>query len=145
MEHEHGASQAMAEGRSLSRNEKLVHGVLMSARKPLSAYTILDALRPKGFKAPLQVYRALDRLVGRGLAHRLESLNSFVACRHPGCGAHEIAAFSICESCGRVREYSDHKLAQSVEAIAGIDDFEVKQTVIELRGTCSSCTAKPNN
>lgn len=46
--------------RDLTRNQTLVFDVLSKADGPLSAYTILDQLRDDGFRAPLQVYRALE-------------------------------------------------------------------------------------
>ena len=66
----------------LTKNQSLVFETLQRADQPISAYTILDRLRDHGFRAPLQVYRALDKLVEAGLVHRLESLNAFVACAH---------------------------------------------------------------
>ena len=53
-----------------------------------------------GLRAPLQVYRALDKLVETGLVHRLESLNAFVACAHKHCHDDCASAFAICEKCG---------------------------------------------
>ena len=47
----------------LTKNQSLVFDALSQAGAPLSAYGILDLLRDKGFRAPLQVYRALDKLV----------------------------------------------------------------------------------
>jgi len=44
----------------LTRNQSLVFDVLEKAEGPLSAYTILDKLSDQGFRAPMQVYRALD-------------------------------------------------------------------------------------
>jgi Fur family transcriptional regulator, zinc uptake regulator len=67
---------------NLTKNQALVLDVLSRAEQPMSAYTILDKLRDNGFRAPLQVYRALEKLLDFGLVHRLESLNSFVACSH---------------------------------------------------------------
>src|SRR5690606_5865135 len=61
----------------LTRNQELVLGALNGSGGRLSAYDILDRVRGKGIRAPLQVYRALDKLVERGLAHRLESLSAF--------------------------------------------------------------------
>ena len=81
----------------LTRNQSLVFNALTRAPGPLSAYSLLDQLRDKGLRAPLQVYRALDKLVAFGMVHRLESLNAFVACRHPDCETHENIAFTICE------------------------------------------------
>ena len=96
----------------LTKNQALVFDVLEKAEGPLSAYTILDKLRDHGFRAPLQVYRALEKLLEYGVVHRLESINSFVACAHPGenCHSHGIVAFAICESCGQVMEFHDHEV-----------------------------------
>ena len=47
----------------LTKNQQLVLDALCGAEGPLSAYTILDQLREQGFRAPPQVYRALDKLV----------------------------------------------------------------------------------
>ncbi len=52
------------------------------AGRPVSAYEIIDSLRDKAILAPQTVYRSLDRLIASGAAHRLESLNAFVACSH---------------------------------------------------------------
>ena len=58
----------------LTKNQSLVMSALSKAEGPLSAYSILDELRDQGFRAPLQVYRALEKLMDVGLVHRLESL-----------------------------------------------------------------------
>ncbi|MEM9473214.1 MAG: Fur family transcriptional regulator [Pseudomonadota bacterium] len=125
----------------LTKNQALVMGALTRSDSPLSAYTILDQLRNDGFRAPLQVYRALDKLVEFGMVHRLESLNAFVACRHPGCDDHETVVFMICETCGRVQELSDDALANRVEFLADEARFALKNTTIELRGICRNCQA----
>jgi len=125
----------------LTKNQSLVMGALDKASGPLGAYTILDRLRDKGFRAPLQVYRALDKLVEYGLVHRLESLNAFVACRHPGCESHETTAFMICEACGKVSEITDTTLADRLAALAREAQFALKTTTIELRGLCRACKA----
>lgn len=133
-EHVHTTSE-------LTKNQALVMGALSQSDSPLSAYTILDQLRDDGFRAPLQVYRALDKLVEFGLVHRLESLNAFVACRHPGCDAHQTIAFMICETCGQVNEISDTSLAERLKQLASKASFALKKSTVELRGICSSCQA----
>ena len=62
-----------------SRNELLAYDFLEDTGKPASAFEILDALRDEGLRAPLQVYRALSKLIDSGSVHRIESLNAFVA------------------------------------------------------------------
>ena len=64
-------------------NNEQVYRVLRSAQGPMTAYEILDAVRPQGISAPPTVYRALNRLMREGLAHRVESKNAYVACSDP--------------------------------------------------------------
>jgi len=96
----------------LTKNQLCVLEKLETASGPLSAYTLLDQLRERGFRAPLQVYRALDTLVKSGFVHRLESINSFVACAEPHDHSHSMTAFAICDTCGQVTEMSDHGLCR---------------------------------
>ncbi len=123
----------------LTKNQSLVMKALSSADGPLSAYSILDQLRDQGLRAPLQVYRALEKLVEFGLVHRLESLNAFVACSQPDCDAHPTIAFTICEDCGHVTEISDDTLAKRLGVVAKSGDFQLSKSVVELRGTCADC------
>jgi len=125
----------------LTKNQTLVYGALSHAGEPLSAYAILDRLRDKGLRAPLQVYRALDELIEFGLIHRLESLNSFVACQHPECGNRESMVFTICESCGKVSEVADDMVEKQLKHLATRDGFVMTSSIIELRGYCRRCSA----
>ena len=127
---------------NLTKNQSLVFGVLSNAESPLSAYSILDILRDEGFKAPLQVYRALNVLQKVGLIHRIECLNAFVACSQPDCGSHEYIAFAICEICEKVTEFSNDSVKSGLEFWAGTQKFQLQQTVIELRGKCQTCLVK---
>lgn len=125
--------------RNLTRNQSLVFEALTAADAPLSAYGILDVLRDDGLRAPLQVYRALDKLVEAGLVHRLESINAFVACSHPHDHRSRIIAFAICGVCGQVTEFSDETVERRLGQWASEHGFRPDKTVIEIRGTCSGC------
>ena len=83
----------------ISKKQTLVMDLLKNTKGPLSAYDILDKLHNFGFRAPLQVYRALDILIELGLVHRLETLNAFVACQHKNCESNykKTTMFTICE------------------------------------------------
>jgi len=96
-------------------------------------------LRDDGFRAPLQVYRALDKLRELGLVHRIESLNAFVSCAHPAGQAHGAVAFAICENCGGVTEFSRQDVVKQLADWARSEGFEAHATVIELRGLCGTC------
>ena len=54
----------------LTKNQLKVLEKLEAATGPLSAYTLLDQLREFGFRAPLQVYRAIDTRIKACFVHR---------------------------------------------------------------------------
>jgi Fur family zinc uptake transcriptional regulator len=129
----------------LTKNQLKVLEKLEAATGPLSAYTLLDQLREFGFRAPLQVYRALDTLIKAGFAHRLESLNAFVACSgahdHGHGHPHRMTAFAICDQCGQVAEFSDPLVGERLDAWVASTGFVTKKAVLEFRGTCAKCAA----
>ncbi len=131
----------MADRDNLTRNQTKVLARLEAAAGPLSAYALLDQLREDGFRAPLQVYRALDGLIGAGLAHRLESMNAFVACCEPHDHHHRMTAFAICDGCGQVSELSDDAVAHRLEGWVAATGFSPKRAVIEFRGVCATCAS----
>lgn len=137
MAHSHGNS------RPLTDKQKIVLDALMKSDVPLSAYALLDQLRDDGFRAPLQVYRALEKLTEGDYVHRLESLNAFVACRHSGCDteAPHTVLFAICERCNRVQEESDPSLFSTLSTLAERANFSFNSSVIELKGLCADCKA----
>ncbi|MGI9374306.1 MAG: Fur family transcriptional regulator [Hyphomicrobiales bacterium] len=124
---------------TLTKNQELVLGALTGADAPLSAYAILDKLRDDGLKAPLQVYRALEKLTESGLVHKVESLNSFVACAHPECHSANLIAFAICEKCGDVSEFSDTDIEDKLAHWWKSNRFTPSTMTLELRGACESC------
>lgn len=126
---------------SLTRNQLLVLEKLEAAGGPVSAYALLDGLRDEGFRAPLQVYRALDRLTKAGMVHRLESLNSFVACSEHHHHADALTAFAICEKCGQVAELSDPSIGKVLGDWVSGTGFRPGSAVIEFRGLCKDCAA----
>lgn len=126
-----------ADIKELPRNAQRVLGVLKEAGKPLSAYEVLDQLRPLGVTAPPTVYRSLDRLVTNGLIHRLESLNAFVACSEGH--AHGPSAFAICTGCRTVVEMESRTLPGDLESWADKEGFAISSVAIEVLGQCSDC------
>jgi Fur family zinc uptake transcriptional regulator len=140
MAHSH-ADHDHAHPPELTRNQGLVLGTLHSASAPLSAYDILDRLRDDGLRAPLQIYRALEKLIEQGHAHRLESLNAFVCCANAHAHRNGLAAFAICEKCGRVDEFSDEVVKKRLGKWADEAGFTPAQTTIEVRGVCAGCNS----
>lgn len=118
--------------------DKLIVEALRDAQRPVSAYELIDQLRDKGVTAPPTVYRALNRLIADGLAHRLESLNAFVACKHPSHRGNVV--FAICEECGSVTEFDEPAAVERLAAWAAKAKFAVREMTLELRGLCLACT-----
>lgn len=123
---------------TLTDTQREALAALRAAGGPLTAYEVLEALRVGRRSAgPPTAYRALARLQELGLAHRLESLNAYVAC----CGEHGDGepAFSICDDCGSVRELAAAQVAADIAALVEPGGFAPTKAVIELHGRCADC------
>ena len=122
----------------LTKNQILVLDTLKAAPKPQTAYSLLEQLKEHGLKAPPQIYRALEKLLTLGLIHKLESINSFVACQHSDCG-HQIAGFAICDGVIKFLKLSmiiwSHKSVQWPRQRA----WYPKKSTMEIHGLCRSC------
>lgn len=121
-----------------STNTRRVLGILQRARTPLTAYEILSAAREHDINAPPTVYRALNKLIEQGLAHRLESLNAYMACTDES-HHHAAAVFAICNGCGQVEELHDSRAISCLKSEALEKGFTINDTVIELKGVCVTC------
>lgn len=114
--------------------------LVWDSHRPVGAYALLDRLREDGRgAAPPTVYRTLDFLLARGLIHRIESLNAFVGCSHPG--ADHPVQFLICKQCGAAAELEDPNLGEALERRAAAQGFSIESRVIELSGECAACQA----
>lgn len=122
--------------------DRMIAAALRDAGRPVSAYELIDQLRDEAVLAPQTVYRALGRLIAEGQAHRLESLNAFVACQHLKHGDGEATVFAICETCGTVNEFDSDKSLAALRAWAKVQHFEIRQMTLELRGRCGNCHTK---
>ena len=120
-EHSHATMDELeaicrARGGRMTRSRKAVLAKLLAAKLPMTAYELVDELRlTDGAATPAGVYRCLDFLLEHGLAHRLETTRSFVACGHPD-HAHAVQ-FLICRQCGTVVETEDKKVEAATESL----------------------------
>jgi Fur family transcriptional regulator, zinc uptake regulator len=146
--HHHGDALAEAEAHCARRGLKLtdmrrhVFQSLAAAPGAMGAYDLIDALAAHGHKrlAPISIYRALDFLMEAGLAHKIESLNAFVACPHLH-GADDVVVFLICDSCGRVEEATSDDVSKALSSLARGMRFAPRGQVIEMKGRCAACGA----
>ncbi len=133
-----GEAMVAESGARLTPVRRRVLEILLEAHRALGAYELLNRLVSEGFgNQPPLVYRALDFLEEQGLAHRIQRLNAFAACMHPG-EAH-VPAFLICRVCHSVAEATAAPvLAALREATAG-SGFAVERASIEALGLCPAC------
>lgn len=127
-------------GQRLTRQRRAVVRQLLAAGRALSAYELLERLRPEDRRVtPAGVYRTLDFLIELGVVHRLESKRSFVLCHHPDT-PHPVQ-FLICRGCGQVVEAEDARVAAATERLGDRLGFALDQRIVELTGLCGHCRA----
>jgi Fur family zinc uptake transcriptional regulator len=132
-----------AEQRCVEAEERLtgprrrVLELLLSADGPVKAYDLIAGFGEGGEAAkPPTVYRALEFLERLGFAHRLESLNAYVACRRSG--DRHAAAFLICDCCGATQEF-EPDLTGGIERAGAARGYQVRSVTLEARGLCPAC------
>ena len=129
----------MQKQHSLSKNQQIILDLIVKSSEPLKAYSILFNFKKKGINAPLQVYRALDKLVEIGKIHKIESRNAFIACQNSSCQISKATAFSICESCENVSEISNSKLSKYLANFADEAGMKYNKYNLEFFGLCKKC------
>ncbi len=154
-DHAHGLKGSSLEG-ALDRAERRVEAagerltpirrraldLLLRAGGPVKAYDLMAGFGPGGEPAkPPTVYRALDFLMKRGLVHKIERLNAFMACGHAEGDEAHTAAFLVCDCCGDAREIEPPPSA-AVEAAAKASGYALTGVTLEAHGLCPDCAAQ---
>ncbi len=146
-EHHEGESLAEAAQRAFERAGEQwtpmraqIFAALSGSTKPASAYDLAEAVsKVTGRRvAANSVYRILDVFVAANLARRVESANAYIANTHPDC-EHD-CIFLVCDSCGQASHVDDDGLTGAVRQAAEKAGFTRLRPVIEVRGSCASCS-----
>tara|TARA_B100000242_G_scaffold174193_1_gene124778 strand:+ start:1148 stop:1543 length:396 start_codon:yes stop_codon:yes gene_type:complete len=127
---------------NLSKNQQIIFDLIDKSPQPLKAYSILFNVQKKGIKAPLQVYRALDKLVEIGKIHKIESRNAFIACQNSSCQISKATAFSICENCEKVTEINNSNLSKYLTSFKDKNGMKYNKYNLEFFGLCKKCISK---
>ena len=127
---------------NLSKNQQIVLNIIEKAKGPVKAYSILNNVQKKGINAPLQVYRALDKLIKIGKIHKVESRNAFIACKNTNCEVSNATAFSICQACEKVTEIINSKLSKYLKSFQDNTGMKYKKYNLEFFGLCQKCKSK---
>ena len=127
-----------AKGLRFTPLRRRVLELVWSSHKPVGAYALLDQLRDEDLgSAPPTIYRALEFLIEHGMIHRIERMNAFVGCSHPG--ENHRGFFLICGECGNAEELESATLAESIAASAGRRGFAAREMTLEVTGLCGQC------
>ncbi|HEX6859685.1 MAG TPA: transcriptional repressor [Caulobacteraceae bacterium] len=134
---ERAEARCEAADQQLTGPRRRVLELLLRASHPLKAYDLIAAFGQDGSPAkPPTVYRALEFLSRQGFAHRIESLNAYVACRQEP-DAHA-AAFLICDCCGCTREIAS-QMSDPIKAMGRAAGYSLTGVTIEAHGLCADC------
>ena len=126
-----------AEGERMTPPRMRVLELLLAAGEPVKAYVLIARFGGDGQPAkPPTVYRALEFLERKGLAHRIASISAYVACTS-GSVDHA-AAFLICDCCGATTEVSA-PVAGDLGRAAEAAGYAIARTTIEAHGRCPAC------
>ena len=126
----------------LTNNQQTVLTLLEGSKEPLKAYAILFDIQKKGIKSPLQVYRALDKLIEIGKVHKIESKNSYIACNNTDCSSETSTSFLICKLCDDVTELKKNNLSKYFSKQSEKSNFKYSKHNLEIYGECKTCTNK---
>lgn len=127
-------------GRRFTPIRRKVLQLLLQHQRSLKAYELLHEIRAVHPNAtPPTVYRALDFLLEEGLVHKVDSLNTFIACGDAAGAPHNLLV--VCTGCGAVAEIHDdivrNRLAKRIES-AG---FRLAGQEMEVKALCPGCLA----
>lgn len=131
------------QGLRLTRQRRAVLRQLALEGRALSAYELLERLRPEdGRSTPAGIYRALEFLIEAGLVHRLESTRSFILCdlSEPPAAPHA-GQLLICRVCGTVAEAEDAELTAAAARLGATLGFVIDARAVEFTGRCRRCCA----
>ena len=126
----------------LTNNQLTVLNLLEQSKEPLKAYAILFNIQKKGIKSPLQVYRALDKLIEIGKVHKIESKNSYIACNNVNCSSQTSTSFLICKMCDKVTELKKNNLSSYFSKLSELSNFKYTKHNLEIYGSCKNCKNK---
>ncbi|SBS34269.1 Zinc uptake regulation protein [Vibrio toranzoniae] len=133
----------LTRGKQLTTKRKLILTALLDAKKPLSAYELVDYCNDN-FAQNIQamsVYRILDFLEAEHFVHKLNTSSKYVVCSQIECDYdHGVPQFLICSQCGKVSEIAvEANVVSSVCANARQEGFTVLSPQFEISCVCDDC------
>lgn len=127
-------------GVRLTPQRLAIAAVLAQTGKETSAQELYERVRKKHpYIGRATVFRSVDRLVGAGLAQRLERpghVSAYIWCA-PGHHHH-----LICTTCRTVEDLDEESVAPLAETIARQRGFRVDHATLDFYGECRTCATR---
>lgn len=128
-------------GGRLTAQRKEVLELLLLRGGSAKAYDLQDDMRARhGRVAPSTVYRALEFLMAQHLVHRVDALNTFIACNAEHQAHHPLLL--VCSHCEAVTELQDDEACEIVLGRLRQADSGFLGSDIEVKGVCGKCRAQ---
>lgn len=123
----------------LTSMRKCILFILWQSEKPLKAYELLnELLSVKPNAKPPTVYRVLDYFVACGVAHKIESIQSYTLCCEPKKHLPS-EILMVCNQCHAVHEVYDKAMHTLMQQLSKDNAFYLGQDAIEVKGFCNAC------
>lgn len=131
--------QSKISGQRWTETRAQVYEGLLHMAKPATAYQLLEEVsrRNKRSVKPASIYRSLEALINISVVAKIESLNSFIACKHPEHKHQHV--FLVCDHCGQIDEITDQGISGQLAKGAATKGFKSNRQVLELHGDCQTC------
>ena len=134
-----GERRLRAAGKRVTRQRRLVLGILGQAGGHLNAYEIHERGRRLDTSLSLStVYRTLGMLKDARLVRELHLDGQH---HHYELDDKDSHSHLVCLDCGRVLEVESSPLARAAEAVGNAHGFEIASAEVELSGYCAECNA----
>ncbi|MDP5280031.1 hypothetical protein Q9Q95_13945 [Sphingomonas sp. DG1-23] len=115
--------------------DELLVVLLEREARPLTGLMLIEMLRDQGETVTASlVFRALHKLVERGILHRLLTCRGYVPTHAP----EEI--YLHCTACGAVGRVTGETSFQKIAEAAERCGFRVTRPIVEVEGRCAQCS-----
>ena len=126
-------------GTKRSSKRDLIVNAFLKQEGHLSADDLVDVIKREDHRiSRATVYRTLQWMEEAGIARKVDFGEGRFRFEHSY--RHPRHFHLICKSCNRSYEFLSSDIEQLVEEVAAARAFTSRQTVVQIYGTCASCT-----
>lgn len=120
--------------RAAGELDALILTLLESEDRPLTGLMLAEMLRKQGEAVAISlVFRALCKLVERGVVHKLLTSRGYLLARSPN------ELYLTCTACGAVERVVREEPFRRIETAAARFGFRVTRPIVEMAGRCPRC------